>query len=167
MDALQRPLRLILLSLALAQPAHPAPCPGAQGEPIPDTPSVWPTLLDELERHDRTCHDDPYYLAYRGALYNLLQRPAQGAADLERALMLQPTLLGAQIDYAQSLTALGQTQAARALIQALLARDDLPPTLRPLLSERLQNLIPPSTQHTWAGYAIGYDTNLNAAPSLQ
>lgn len=146
-----------------------AGCPGERGESIPQDPSTWQALAQELERHEADCLNSPLYLAYRGALLNLLGRPEEGGAWLERALLIHPDLVGAQIDYAESLIAMGQQASARLLLRDILARDDLPPHLRSMLASRLKGIAPPSPSagQAWLGLSAGYDSNLNAAPPLQ
>jgi hypothetical protein len=59
---------------------------------------------------------------------------------LERALMLNPGLKGAQIDYAVALAGIGDYASALTLVQDLLADPALPSGLVPVLQRQIENL---------------------------
>ena len=158
-------------------------CPGDAGEPLPPLDNL-PALEHELDRMATKCGAQAGYLAYRGAVLNALGRPAEAAPLLERALLLDPLRAGAQIDYAETLAALGDTTAAAALLREVLARPDVPALLRPPLERRLgavealnrpDALAPWSTLRAWAATGwqgagsltlrLGHESNLNSAPS--
>lgn len=164
---------LLLLSLpglvAAADAAPATQCPGNAGEALP--PSVeMSALAARLATLDSACHDDPGYLAYRGAVLLRLGQAEAAAALLERALLLAPDHAGAQADYARALAALGDTRGARSLVGSLLARGDVPAGVREQLQD-WQNYLGRDL-HTLAwqsGGSLtlrgGRETNLNSAPT--
>ena len=154
-------------------------CPGDAGEALP-APERLAEVDAELAALAQQCGDNPRYLAYRGAVLNAMGKPAEGGALLEQALLLDPELAGAQIDYAESLAALGDTAGAAALIKQVLSRPDVPALLRPQLERRLNAL--EAVQRTdplnalrdagegWRGigsvtFRLGHESNLNSAPA--
>ena len=157
-----------------------AVCPGNAGEPVP-TAGDLKALDDQLASLAGQCGNDPGYLAYRGAVLNALGKADEAAGFLEQALLLNPDLAGAKVDYAEALAATGDTSAASALLKDLLARPDVPPELRAHLVRRLnafealhrfdaltglQNWIGTEWQGTAAvSVRGGHDSNLNSAPS--
>src|SRR5699024_9811512 len=119
-------------------------------------------------------------LAYRGAVLNGLGKYVEAASLLEGALLLEPDLAGAQIDYAEALAGVGEPSAATSLLRGVLARPDVPPETRAYIVRRLNALDIVqrfdalvglrSVGEDWHGVASvtvkgGYDTNLNSAPS--
>ena len=173
----------LLFAFLLLWSAAASACPGDAGEPLPPSEKL-PALAQELARLEPECNGQASYLAYRGAVLNALGRAAEAAPLLERALLLNPLLAGAQIDYAEALAALGDTAAAAALLRELLARPDVPALLRPHLERRLNAidalnradaLAGWSGLRAWAGTGwqgggsltlrLGRDSNLNSAPS--
>jgi tetratricopeptide (TPR) repeat protein len=173
-------VRVLLAFLFAWATAARAACPGDAGEPLPPREKL-PALEQELARLAPQCSEQPGYLAYRGAVLNALGRPAEAAALLERALLLDPNRAGAEVDYAESLAALGDTAGAAALLRDLLARPDVPPALRPRLEQRLSaaealqrfdwlsglRAIAESGWHRAGSVTLrlGNDSNLNSAPS--
>jgi hypothetical protein len=155
-------------------------CPRDTGNALPPRDELI-ALEQQLAQVAAECFGDPGYLAYRGAVLNGLSRPQEAAALLEQALMLEPDMPGAQLDYAEALAALGDTAAATAFIRHLLARPDVPPSLRSHLVRRLSVLnslerfdalvgLRAWVGEDWRGAAsvtakAGYETNLNSAPS--
>lgn len=95
-----------------------------------------------------------------------LARPAAAIEALERALLINPELPGVQLDFAQALLAVGDTVSARALLQQLAARSDLPPHLQPMLQRELAATDPSAWRSRWlVSSAAGVDSNLNQAPA--
>ena len=157
-----------------------AACPGNAGEAIPPAGEL-KALHDELASLAAQCGNDPGYLAYRGAVLNALGKADEAAAFLEQALLLNPDLGGAKIDYAEALAGTGDTAAATALLKDLLARPDVPPDLRAHLVRRLNAFealhrfdaltgLQANIGTDWQGTAAislraGHDSNLNSAPS--
>ena len=90
---------------------------------------------------------------------------------LEKALLLDPNLPGAQLDYAQALALIGLKGSARAMLADVLQRPDIQPKLKLKLTGA-QN--PPNdanqpglpSEWQWsklAQAALGHETNLNSA----
>lgn len=135
------------------------------------------------------CLRSASYWAWRGALELQLEQIQAAQESLERALMLEPDLPGAQLDYAQVLVTLGDLGAAAALLAEVSERPDLSPALaqrlQPLilalstenLSEKLtaaptaathrgtQQQAAPRYTRWRISSALGYDNNLNNAPA--
>ncbi len=152
--------------------AHAA-CPGEAGEPIPRDRAALERLDTELAQAGAQCDTQPLFLAYRGAVLLALGRPADAATALELALLLNPDLPVAQIDYARALTQLGDRASAAAIWRSLLARSDVPTHLREEIRWRLLALDHvPADSTVWRhqgelGLRVGYDTNLNSATSAR
>ena len=173
-------MRLIFAFLLLWSATAPAACPGDAGELLPPRAEL-PALEKRLAGLAAECGGQPGYLAYRGAVLNALGQPDAAAALLEQALLIDPARAGAQIDYAESLAALGDSTAAAALLRDLLARTDVPAELRPRLEQRLNAVEALRRFDALAGLRAlagtgwrrefsvtlraGYDSNLNSAPS--
>lgn len=143
------------------------PCPGHQEQKWPDAQDVIP--FDQmLEAATATCGLDPAFLAFRGAWLLIRGDAEQAAIFLERALMLNPDLAGAQVDYAAALAATGERASAVALWKDLLQREDLPTAVRRQIEARLtQPETLPTTPWSVAlslTARLGHDTNLNGAP---
>lgn len=136
--------------------------------PLPQAQSQLQTQLEQLDTLAATpaCLQNPAFFAWRGALLLAGKQPAAAIEALERALLLDPQLPGAQLDYVDALLGVGDTAAARALIQQLLLRPDLPEHLRPLLTRELAASQPDAWRNRWVlSTAVGADSNLNSAPS--
>jgi hypothetical protein len=167
-----------VLLLICAAPAS-AGCPRDTGKPLPPRDEL-PALDRELASYEAECSRDAPYLAYRGAVLNGLGKYVEASSLLEGALLLEPDLAGAQIDYAEALAGMGETSAATSLLREVLARPDVPPETRAFIVRRLNALDIVqrfdalvglrSVGEDWHGAASvtlkgGYDTNLNSAPS--
>lgn len=145
-------------------------CPGGSAEPLPITPSELWALREQLAGLEPSCGRVATFAAYRGAVALALGRAAEAAEHLELALLLDPKLAVAQVDYARALTLLGDTTSAAALWRQLLGRADLPPQLRSEIERRVAALALPEPGRPWRWYGevglrAGYDTNLNSATS--
>ena len=114
------------------------------------------------------CLRDAAFYAWRGALQLVLSEPAAAAESLERALLLDPDLPGAQLDYAQALSAMGDHLSARELLEQVSHRSDVPDYLRPVLRQSLQALAPERSDASISRWMLstawGHDSNLNNAP---
>ncbi|WP_280188470.1 tetratricopeptide repeat protein [Delftia sp. PS-11] len=147
-------------SLCPVQPRYPLPATGAeQQQALEGADAAMPQCL----------HSAPYY-AWRGALQLVLGRAQEAAESLERALLLDPDLPGAQLDYAQALATLGDLSTARELLEQLRQRPDLPVTLRALMQQdsrgaQAQAEAASSYTRVQLSTAWGYDSNLNNAPA--
>lgn len=159
----------VLLACALRALGAEA-CPGASADPLPVTPSELWALREQLAGMEPRCNRVASFAAYRGAVALALGRAGEAAEHLELALLLDPDLAVAQVDYARALTLLGDTSSAAALWRQLLGRADLPPQLRSEIERRVAALAAPEPGRRWrwngdAGLRAGYDTNLNSATS--
>lgn len=163
-----RTFAALVAALGLALPAYAA-CPGGGGESLPADPAEQAALAERLAELAAPCANDSGYLAWYGALLNLLGRPAEAALLLERALLLNPEHAGAQADYADALAALGDRRAARVVFDTLLKRPDLPAHLDEPFRQRLLRLAEPVFQPWSSGGSLtlrwGRETNLNSATS--
>ena len=134
--------------------------------PLPVGSAALQGLLELLDAAASECARNAPYHAWRGAVLLAQNAPADAAETLERALLLDPDLPGAQLDYAQALIAMGDTASAVGLLRQLQNRNDLPLYLRPLLDNELTALNPQAWRHRWTlSSAFGIDSNLNNAPA--
>ena len=118
--------------------------------------------------------------AHRGALLLSAGWPQEAAVSLEKALLLNPELAGAQLDFAQALVQLGQRQQARDLVSQVAQRPDIEPGLKQWLQEGLApgaalpgasttpggRLADDGSGWTWAGLVqtgLGHESNLASA----
>lgn len=127
-------------------------------------------LAARLAELEPACREDAGYLAYRGALLVEMGNPEAAAALLERALLIAPDHAGAQADYARALALLGDERGAASLVDALLARQDVPEGLRARLQAWEKFLGQDLTTPAWqfgGGLTLraGRESNLNSAPS--
>jgi len=161
---------VLLLAVGIAQAQ--APCPGPGEQRIPDDPAALQALDEQLQARQEACGKDARFLSYRGAVLLALGRPADAAPLLELALLLNPDLAVASIDYARALTLLGDGESAAAIWRQLLTRADLPQHLRAEIERRLRSaeVAAPTLPSGWRhqrelSLRAGYDTNLNSAAS--
>ena len=153
-----------------------------QAEGAPDTapPLACSTLnasLDTLLAQVNSCQTNAEFLAQLGYLLNAQGRYTEALEHLERALMLDPGLKGAQIDYAVALAGSGDNATALTLVQNLLADPALPSGLAPVLQRQIETLSAsmgpraatadkaPRVRGT-AGFQVGYATNPLGSPNL-
>ena len=120
------------------------------------------------------CDEQATCQAQRGAQLLAQGQVEEAAVALEKALLLDPNLPGAQLDYAQALAQIGLKGSARAMLADVLQRQDIQPTLKSKLSSAQVNpgnLASPdqvAIQNPWqwsalAQAALGHETNLNSA----
>lgn len=143
-----------------------AVCPQGHGQRLPDSLAGLQALSQSLENQQSACAKDAGFLAWQGAVFNAMGLHQQAADRLELALLMRPDFLGAKIDYAVAIAALGDRKAARQLFDDLLAQTDLPAPLRPLMTQQRQTWDVSDWQ--WRGgvaFRVGRDSNLNSAPS--
>lgn len=112
------------------------------------------------------CQRDPVYLAGLGQRLNQQGRYLEASEHLERALMFDPDLKGARVDYAIALAGSGDAASAFALMSSLLAEPDLPPSLRASLQHHAPVDGPGWDMRTTASVRLGRDSNLRGAPNL-
>jgi hypothetical protein len=134
--------------------------------PLPQGAPELQSLLTRLDHAAPQCLLDAGFHAWRGAVLLSLGRPAAAVESLERALLVDPSLPGAQLDYAQALYLVGDKLAARELLQQLAQRPNLPPQIQALLQQELVATDPAAWRTRWVlTTALGYDNNLNNAPA--
>ena len=97
--------------------------------------AVWQQAnVAQLTAWTEVCDDNAFFHAHRGALL-LAQGDTEAAAvALEKALLLNPDLPGAQLDFAQALAQIGLKGSARAMLSEVLQRSDIQPDLKAQLS---------------------------------
>lgn len=80
------------------------------------------------------CQRNAQYLARIGHLLNQSGQYGEAAEHLERALMLEPSLAAAQLDYAIALAGAGDSLSASQLLDSILSQPDIPTDLRVTLT---------------------------------
>ncbi|SFC17362.1 Tetratricopeptide repeat-containing protein [Polaromonas sp. OV174] len=144
----------------------PAACPVQPTYPLPADPASLQARQDQLDAIAPACLHSADFYAWRGALLLAQHQPEAAVEALERALLLEPNLPGAQLDYADALLGMGDTVSAKDLLEQLAARPDLPAHLRPLLARELAAASPDAWRTRWVlTTALGLDSNLNNAPA--
>ncbi len=162
--SLHRLLPVAALLLSLSTPAFAQSCPDL-GPYMPGLQTDWPTLERELSALMPQCLESTEYFALLGAAQLNSGKVAEALETLERSLLLNPSNGGAQVDYAQALYVQGQLFSALDLNRQLLARDDLPANLQPMLQQRQESWRALTRQYGFQLDAlVGYDNNLNGAP---
>ena len=126
------------------------------------------TSLNLLVQRVPDCQRDAPFLAALGHFLNQRGRYVEAADHLERALLLEPGLKGAQVDYAIALAGVGDLASALALVENLLADEDVPAALRPVLErQRAEWTRSTGTQvRVVLNTRVGYDSNLLGTPNL-
>lgn len=137
-------------------------CPAAFATPVPSL--AQPAYLDKLAEQAEACDARADYFAHRGSLLLMAGRLSEAATNLEKALLLNPDLPGAQLDFAQALAQLGQKEAALQLVDQVGGRADIEPGLRQWLSSF--NAQPKGEAWSWSAMlqsSLGHETNLDSA----
>ena len=120
------------------------------------------------------CDEQAACQAQKGSQLLAQGRVEEAAVALEKALLLDPNLPGAQLDYAQALALIGLKGSARAMLADVLKRPDIQPNLKlklaaaqnapNLATQAPQPSLGPDWQWSKLGQAsIGHETNLNSA----
>ena len=126
-------------------------------------------ILDRLDLVSEQCLDSSRFHAQRGIVLQLMGQPAAAVESLERALLLDPSQAGTQLDYALALRDAGDTLSAQSLLSQISQRQDLPAGLQPLIQGELaflQNQLGGKWEHQLkASLVAGVDNNLNNATS--
>ena len=117
------------------------------------------------------CDEQASCQAQKGSQLLAQGRVEEAAVALEKALLLDPNLPGAQLDYAQALALIGLKGSARAMLADVLKRPDIQPNLKFKLASA-QNAPTQATQPSLASEwqwsklaqaALGHESNLNSA----
>jgi hypothetical protein len=143
-----------------------------------------PTNRQELEQlaqrqraasSEQGCLKSAPFHAWWGATLLALGRPVEAVEPLERALLEDPDLPGAELDLAQALAEEGDTASARAFLSAMRRRPDLPLPIGNAIDRQLDLLSLPAQiagaitqgwQYRLQMSALGgADSNLNNAPA--
>lgn len=159
-------------------------CTALATSPWPQTAAARRTLLHRFEAVRTACIAHAPFLATLGALWLEEGEPDQALLWLERSLMLDPEMLGAQADHALALAALGEPAARNTLAEQWLTRSDVPPALRQRLAMSLPSAagVPRGAGNGSAGRQVsnnggwvsyreatmisGFETNLDHSPRL-
>jgi hypothetical protein len=159
------------------QDGAPPPCSLQPRYPLPtDRPAL--EELAERQRAasgERGCLKSAPFHAWWGATLLALGRPVEAVEPLERALLENPDLPGAELDLAQALAEEGDTASARAFLSAMRRRPNLPLPIGSAIDRQLDLLSLPAQiagaitqgwQYRLQVSALGgADTNLNNAPA--
>jgi hypothetical protein len=128
--------------------------------------------LAQLANWAEACDDNAFFHAHRGALLLSRGQIEAAATSLEKALLINPDLPGAQLDYAQALAQIGLMGSARAILDGVLQRPDIQPSLKAQLSSGQGTGAPVQdsvlTQPLWQSSSLlqtvyGRESNLNSA----
>jgi tetratricopeptide (TPR) repeat protein len=127
--------------------------------------------LERMQAALPTCANDAVFLTGLGALLNRQLRYSEAQDHLERALMLEPGLLNAQLNYAIALAGSGDLASAEAMLDRMLDNPDMPVSLRRAIAQQkaaLNNTYAPTEWQSRLslGLRVGYDSNLLGSPNL-
>jgi hypothetical protein len=165
---------------AANQPAQaPASCPLTVEYPLPSDLAGLRALAERQQAvsGEPGCLKSATFHAWRGATLLALGKPDEAVEPLERALLQDPDLPGAQLDLAQAFAAQGDTASAVAFLRSLRQRADLPVAIGTAIDRQLGGLLAPDLlqrgialttdwQSRWQFSTLaGGDSNLNNAPS--
>ena len=127
------------VATSVAAVPQPAECPQAAFRVlVPPSVDQLVADLDVLDAMAEFCDSRHDFHAQRGALLLQLQRFGEAAVALEKALLINPELAGAQLDYAQALAALGQRAEAIDLLEQVATRPDIEDSLRDWLRREIE-----------------------------
>ncbi|MDP2284129.1 MAG: tetratricopeptide repeat protein [Pseudohongiella sp.] len=132
----------------------------------PGPTTDWQAMHQQLSPLMPQCLQSAEYFALLGAALLNIGSLADALEALERSLLLDPANGGAQIDYAEALFRQGQLFSALEMNKQILARNDVPAYLNPMLQQRQDAWRSMTRQLSMnADLMAGYDSNLNGAPS--
>jgi len=136
-----------------------AACPAA---------AVWQQAsLERLSQWAEACDENAFFHAHWGAVLLAQGQTEAAAVALEKALLLNPDLPGAQLDYAQALAQIGLKGSARAMLKEVLQRPDIQPTLKAqLLPAQTASAGASALDWQWSSLlqsSYGHESNLNSA----
>ncbi len=137
----------------LVQPKalHGATCAEQSRANWPESLTARRARIAELQRLRHLCIDDAAFLALLGAMLLEDGDAEQALVWLERSLLLDPDSLGARVDHALALAALGQPGALKEVADALRTRGDVPPALRARLYPSEQRSV-----FAWPSVRLGH-----------
>jgi len=167
------PLLVALSLLAPAAFAQSVQLPNTAAPSLPSTPSSslcpsanqWSKLsLEQLAASAEACDQNAFFHAYLGAQLLAFGQTDAAAVVLEKALLINPDLPGAQLDFAQALAQIGLKGSARAILNEVLQRPDIQPDLKNQLAKAQLEQAQPNWQwQALAQSAYGHESNLNSA----
>jgi hypothetical protein len=144
------------------------PCPPSFRARPPADAAQRQTEAARLASLIEACHDRADYFAYQGMLLLTVGRSQEAALALEKAVLLDPDLAGAQLDYAQALAELGELDSARSLAGEVSKRPDIPIALQAWLAQNLDAWQGDDWRLDWSMEVLGgAESNLNSAPGIQ
>ena len=138
----------------------------------PDLGQWQQASLTQLASWAEVCDDNAFFHAHLGAQLLAQGQIEAAAVSLEKALLINPDLPGAQLDFAQALALLGLRGSARAILNEVLQRPDIQPGLKAQLSPAQatglqgRNKLLPDLRWKWSTLlqtAYGQESNLNGA----
>ena len=92
-------------------------------------------MIKALRSSESTCLKSAPYYAMLGQMHLLAHQPKEALESLERSLLIEPNQPGVQFDFALSLAESGDEESARALIDQIMLRPDVPASLRQSISK--------------------------------
>jgi len=161
----EKALALAVLFLLPFNYSEASVCPDLSGYYEREGEDIY-SIEAELSALFDQCSDSAEFFALLGAMQLQIGDLLQATESLELALLLDPQNGSALFDYAELLNQQGQTLNAIELGEQLLSREDLPRALEELILERLGTWRRSTTDtQLGMGISLGYDSNLNSAPS--
>ena len=155
---------------SVQQPYTPPPSLLSKPQPQPQPPlcpsaNLWSKLsIELLAAWAEACDQNAFFHAYLGAQLLAVGQTEAAAVALEKALLINPDLPGAQLDFAQALAQIGLKGSARAILNEVLQRPDIQPDLKNQLAKAQLEQAQPSWQwQALAQSAYGHESNLNSA----
>ena len=149
----------ILLGLLVPSAWAQTGCPAAS--------ALQQASLEQLAKWAEACDENAFFHAHRGAVLLAQGQTESAAVALEKALLLNPDLPGAQLDFAQALAQIGLKGSARAMLQEVLQRPDIQPSLKAqLLPAENATASSKASEWQWSNLfqsSYGYESNLNSA----
>lgn len=133
-------------------------------------PGYSPQAIDIWLQALGQCQRDAVYLATLGQMLSRQGRYHEASDHLERALLFNPDLKEARVDYAIALAGAGDIVSAQAMLDGLLSEPGLPPWLRESLQTQ-SNALAGVEGTGWLTRMsittrLGHDSNLSGAPNL-
>lgn len=169
---------LALLAMGMCTPAAyaqsnaPATAVEAASSTCPAATEWQTATLAQLATWAEACDTNAFFHAHRGAQLLAQGQTEAAAVSLEKALLINPDLPGAQLDYAQALAQIGLKGSARAILNNVLQRTDIQPGLKAQLSAAQSQEQTEASRMAngplwqWNGLlqtAHGHESNLNSA----